>query len=83
MSCTSQNIAREKSIPHGLVSRLNQLFYDAFGGSQRKRLEPFLSFFTDDLMTTCEPGALEKATLFVPLAIVEFGKWNQKDWYVS
>ncbi|CAM6109349.1 unnamed protein product [Calypogeia fissa] len=77
----ARNIARQEEVPQGLASRLNQLFYDAFGGS--KRLEPFISFCSENLMTTYDPSVLDEAAPFVPLAIVDFGKKIQQQWTVS
>lgn len=76
------NVAREENFPLITTSRLNNLFHDAFGGSQRKRLEPFRSIFFDTLMTTNELSTLKEVAPCAPLAIVDFVKEGQREWSI-
>jgi hypothetical protein len=74
-----RNAARE-SCPVSLALRLDNLYSEKFGGNARSRLEPFLTFYSDNLLKTILPATLEEAAPQCPLAIVDFGRSSQRQW---
>lgn len=72
--------APKEDIPQGLVIRIDALFCAEFGGSARKRTEPFLSFYSDNLMKTMKPEVFDEHSPQCPLAILDFSRQRQREW---
>ena len=73
----ARNVAKPPT-PAALRSRLTNIFFKTYGGSERIRQEPYKVFYTDNLCATLDPPQLNEAPPCAPLAFVDFSRRNTR-----
>ncbi|CAM6082376.1 unnamed protein product [Calypogeia fissa] len=68
-----------QGIPPSLSLRLKDLYCRQFG-KKRNRVEPYMTFFTDNLMKTVQPDSRDQPISTCQLAIVDFSRKDQRHW---
>ncbi|CAM6104213.1 unnamed protein product [Calypogeia fissa] len=68
-----------QGIPPSLLLRLEDLYCRQFG-KKRNRVEPYMTFFTNNLMKTVQPDSREHPISRCQLAIVDFSRKDQRQW---
>ena len=66
--------------PITFTGRLDTLLILNFGGSSTEREAPFVTFFSDNLLTTVDPEGLPESSPQCPLGIADFGRVPQQQW---
>ncbi|CAM6098566.1 unnamed protein product [Calypogeia fissa] len=68
-----------KACPPSLALRLEDLYCRQFGKT-RARVEPYMCFFSDNLLKIVKPEIKDRPTRECPLAIVDFSRKDQRQW---